>query len=499
MSESYHRVSGNATGDTSPYRFLAELFDCDYINIREEQEGSWENKFLRPDKCSSYKIPQERNVFFGVFARDGRSGKGRAEDCTTTGTLWADYDNTTLEPVQERIRLTGIPNPSIVVNSGHGIHAYWLLSERVGSEAIPVVKAIVKATGADPIPAHKAAPMRLPGSMNCKRSPVPCHILQASWRRYALEDFTWLVTEDVLQREGIPKLLESKMDCIGAAACGVEEGHRNFMLGRIVKDLQTRVDTLTEAWDAVKAWNSLNRPPEDLNKLRRDFEKYWKGGYKLLGCRLSNPDLDAILEQYCRGADCRRIGILRDLPAEFLEDVVEYNNRIIRQADKLSGNNLIVLGVLSKHSKGLYTSQLIQELTANSPCMSRGVLGSSLKKLRAINAITTVKGNKRLGKEDLHRAILEKTYGTGLTIVTNNALTGAIERRITPAQFRVYIALCRHAHNNKYPTLLKLGQEFHISESAVSGHLSRLEKAGYIKRGYGLGDNEYKLTYQFLA
>lgn len=499
MSESYHTLSGSATGEVSPYKFLAELFNCDFINIREERGGKRENKFFLPDKCYYYKIPQDCTVFFGVFARDGRSGRGRKKDCTTTGALWADFDSMTLEEARARIGAAGLPEPSIFVNSGHGIHVYWLLKERAGDEAVPVVKAIVKATGADPLPAHKAGMMRLPGSMNVKRLPVPCYILQASWTRYAFEDFTWLVTEDILQHEGIPLLLGSKMDCIHAAACGVPEGHRNFALGRIVKDLQTRVDTLEEAWDTVKAWNNLNRPPEDLNKLRSDFEKYWKRDYKLLGCRLSNPDLDAILEQYCRGADCRRIGILRDLPAEFLEDVVEYNNRIIRQADKLSGNNLIVLGVLSKHSKGLYTSQLIQELTANSPCMSRGVLGSSLKKLRAINAITTVKGNKRLGKEDLHRAILEKTYGTGLTIVTDNALTGAIERRITPAQFRVYVALCRHAHNNKYPTLLKLGQEFHISESAVSGHLSRLEKAGYIKRGYGLGDNEYKLTYQFLA
>jgi len=499
LSEAYHRLSGGATEDISPYRFLTELFDCDYINIREGREGSWKNKFLLPDKCSYYKIPQDKNVYFGVFARDGRRGRGQEEDCTTTGTLWADYDYMTLEEVQERIRLAGIPNPSIVVNSGHGIHTYWLLIERVGSEAIPVVKAIVRATGADTRPTFKAAVMRLPGSMNVKKSPVPCKVLEANWARYALKDFEGLVTEEVLQSEGIPKLLESKMDCIKAAACGVGDGHRNFMLGRIVKDLQTRADSKAEAWNTVKAWNELNRPPEDLNKLRRDFDKYWDSPYKLLGCRLSNPKLSPILEQYCKGADCKRCGILRDLPPEFLEDVAEYNNRIIRQADRLSGNDLIVLGVLSKHSEGLCTSQLIQELTANTPCMSRGVLGGSLKKLRSMNAITTVKGNKRLGQEDLHKAILGKTYGTGLTIVTNNALTGAIGRRITPAQFRVYVALCRHAHNSQYPTLLQLGQEFGISESAVSGHLNRLEKADYIKRGYGLGDNEYKLTYRFLA
>jgi len=57
--------------------------------------------------------------------------------------LWADYDNVTLEEARARIKNAGLPEPSIYVNSGHGIHAYWLLEERAGSEAIPLLKAIV--------------------------------------------------------------------------------------------------------------------------------------------------------------------------------------------------------------------------------------------------------------------------------------------------------------------------------------------------------------------
>jgi len=148
----------------------------------------------------------------------------------------------TLSEVRERT--SGLPEPSIIVSSGHGIHLYWLLKERAGEAAVDVVKAIARATGADSRPAHKAAVMRIPGSVNVKREPVPCRIVEANWRRYDIALFESLLRVQRSMEKavtyGVPELLRCDMPCMQAAAAGVPDGHRNFWLGRIVKWLQKR-------------------------------------------------------------------------------------------------------------------------------------------------------------------------------------------------------------------------------------------------------------------
>lgn len=72
---------------------------------------------------------QERlNLFFGVCPRIG--GKGRfdlAWQIRTVRALWTDIDHITVEQALERVAKADLPPPSIIVNSGHGAHLYWLL------------------------------------------------------------------------------------------------------------------------------------------------------------------------------------------------------------------------------------------------------------------------------------------------------------------------------------------------------------------------------------
>ena len=66
------------------------------------------------------------NIYFGVCPRPAEN-TGKAEDIETVRCLWADVDHCTIEEVQRRIFEAGLPQPSILVNSGHGAHLYWLL------------------------------------------------------------------------------------------------------------------------------------------------------------------------------------------------------------------------------------------------------------------------------------------------------------------------------------------------------------------------------------
>ena len=114
-------------------RFINELYkDIDgLINIREiEEQGEKpiiKQHFLTLSQLQSYKVPTDKNVFVGVYSRVGRDGT--AKGCKSTGALWTDYDNVDISQVKSNITGAGLPTPSIYINSGHGIHAYWLLNK----------------------------------------------------------------------------------------------------------------------------------------------------------------------------------------------------------------------------------------------------------------------------------------------------------------------------------------------------------------------------------
>jgi hypothetical protein len=480
--------------------FLSALFEGaeGYINIREIDDKA-RNAFWQVGE--GFEVRQDTNVYFGVFVRSSRSGK--TEACTTTGALWADFDGMDMPTVMERIGAAGLPAPSVWIDSGHGIHTYWLLSRRAGEEAVAVVKAIVKATGADSRPAHTAAVMRLPGSMNVKREPVPCRIVEANWRRHDLADFERLLHVEQQRRfcHAVPELLESNMACIRAAAYGVPEGHRNFWLGRITKFLQIR-HSEDRAWQIVLQWNKLCRPAERIEKLSADFKAYWHGPYKLLGCVQGDADKQAILTAYCAGAECDRGGTVGSLE---LENAVSINNRIFNGAFyKWTGNELIVFGILLRHSEGLTTSALVEKLTAratNRPCMALNTMRKCLATLAERGLIRVVKRNRQAGHEDFFQAIPQGTYGRGYTLVTNGAIHGAIDGRVTPGEFRLYVLLLKFAFakGTCYPSLATLANVLRTDPGRVSQQLKRLEQADYIKRFYGYEGNEFKLIFRLLV
>lgn len=71
---------------------------------------------------------ERANLFFGVCPRP-RKGCERAWHIRTVPALWADIDHCTPDEAVQRCEKAGLPRPSIIVNSGHGVHLYWLLVE----------------------------------------------------------------------------------------------------------------------------------------------------------------------------------------------------------------------------------------------------------------------------------------------------------------------------------------------------------------------------------
>ena len=87
-----------------------------------------------------------------------------------------------------------LPPPSIVVDSGHGRHLYWLVREpvEVTPENRPLFKAVNRglalAVGGDPACCDLARILRLPGFLNWKLPAAEVRVLDVNERRYSLAE-----------------------------------------------------------------------------------------------------------------------------------------------------------------------------------------------------------------------------------------------------------------------------------------------------------------------
>lgn len=146
------------------------------------------------------------DVYMGVLRRKNRGGTA-ADVVDHAPVLWADVDPykyaTTEDGGRYKLLDAGLVSvlnfpisPSIVVDSGHGIHAYWLLRDAAPvADASLAMKGIAKNIGGDNT--HDPARiLRVPGTYNYKDpdNAVPVRLLRLdTTRRYRFSDFSeWL-------------------------------------------------------------------------------------------------------------------------------------------------------------------------------------------------------------------------------------------------------------------------------------------------------------------
>ena len=134
------------------------------------------------------------DVYYGVLPRTEYGGK--AEDVARyTSTLWADVDAKAHGDSKQASLMAlidyDIP-PAVVVDSGHGYHAYWTLDQFVTVDrATSIMRGIARHVKGDHV---YDAPriLRLPGTQNWKdpEHPLPVRVLRFdATRRYRPSDF----------------------------------------------------------------------------------------------------------------------------------------------------------------------------------------------------------------------------------------------------------------------------------------------------------------------
>lgn len=157
--------------------------------------------FFRTEDCEgieTYLAEHPVNTFFGVAARKNKGGK--KEDVGYCRVVWIDKDidkDGDISTEEFIAKLNGfLFPPSYIANSGHGIHAYWLLKEPVETpeeltRLEELNKSFARYFSTDFNVCDYSRIMRVPGTINRKPGmvTVECDLLKAdSLVQYNFED-----------------------------------------------------------------------------------------------------------------------------------------------------------------------------------------------------------------------------------------------------------------------------------------------------------------------
>jgi P4 family phage/plasmid primase-like protien len=143
-----------------------------------------------------YNVPG-MGVYFGVITRDPESRPpGTIATSYQCPALWIDNDVTPKAELQAALLGCYMP-PSAIIDSGRGLHGYWLFDEPEDVSGattndhplVETLKQLRRIFAGDAAVCDLARIMRLPGTDNTKYGePRPCRVIHESDRRYSLTD-----------------------------------------------------------------------------------------------------------------------------------------------------------------------------------------------------------------------------------------------------------------------------------------------------------------------
>src|SRR5437660_805417 len=147
----------------------------------------------------------ERELYFGVASRRNveqivakhnageGTGDAHADDCDKFFALYADIDfkNVPREDCDKIFSEMPVP-PDVVVMSGGGYHAYWLLAEPIDARAAYTLLTRLQAYVKSDKVADPPRILRVPGTMNHKPGRGPVEIVKFETKRHQLSEFLFL-------------------------------------------------------------------------------------------------------------------------------------------------------------------------------------------------------------------------------------------------------------------------------------------------------------------
>jgi len=224
-----------------------------------------------------------QHIYIGVNPRRVQGGT-RGKDVTCARCLFVDFDGITTDEARVRWHNAGLPTPTITIASGHGVHAYWRLSEPILDMELwsKLQKRLIALLDSDAVIHDAARIMRLPGFINHKKPAVPCRI--ADYDRERIYDLNSLIpllysviteSDYMTQYQAANALVAHskrpfrnnisavKIAKLTAAKWpGITKGGRNSKAFQNAAYLLKNLGlTEEQTWPILQQWNRKNKPP----------------------------------------------------------------------------------------------------------------------------------------------------------------------------------------------------------------------------------------------
>lgn len=260
--------------------------------------SDWETISRHLDRCNRTQV---ENIHHGVNPRfrTPRRGHGTNADVQAYVALWVDVDfegnehgiRKQFNEIIADLRARGL-GPSCIVESGRGLHAYWLLDKLYPvAEARPYCAGIMDYFKiSDPVHDPRRV-LRVPGFLNLKnpKDPKWCSVTEATWQRFPLSAFKDYRVEptksdhdkemEEVERSKVkttsrdPKIEEIKG---GVDESGGPYGGRNQSAVALAGHYCARRKLTKKAiLYTMLEWNRLNKPPLGDPEIEAIVERVW--------------------------------------------------------------------------------------------------------------------------------------------------------------------------------------------------------------------------------
>ena len=219
-----------------------------------------------------------RDIYIGVASCQKKGGK--KEDIIEIPAVWVDIDFKDIEADEAKKRINEFQlKPSIVVESGGGLHLYWLLESPAGISDVAKIESINKRLAiqlhGDQASSDAAHILRLPGTYNHKYTPIR-HVIISSMNKdivYKLADFDFL-PEPPNPSQTMPTGTSSEW-CEDALK-GVSHGKRHDSTVALAGLCLQKKVTENDAKELLAIWNLKNNPPDSEKELLETITDVYK-------------------------------------------------------------------------------------------------------------------------------------------------------------------------------------------------------------------------------